>query len=1191
MIKKWTTSLLIISLFISMFIGITSSRIIAAGETEPNLASGKTVTASSTLEASAGWGLTKVTDGIRGTGTRSFGWSSQYFTWTNHQEWMTVDLGSVTTIGRVDLYARELSPGIGLGFPEQFAIMVSVDGTTWMNVREVTGFVQPGMEAQRFSFQPVDARYVKIEGRSLSLAGSEYRMQFSEIEIYRSPMPDKPSNGIHEAGELKVHASSATGSPVKVSFYKRSLVPLADLSNGGSSGFDNKQAMIIPGGIAPGAGDTNYLPEAVSGMTESDDRYYTTRSPNMPYQRYDIHIEEDVNGLSELNVTWEGRTDQTATLYAWDYSVKKWTELSSRTGDGMSDFLLKGKLVTSRMVSTQTARLMVVLSQKNVTEPGKLPTDGEYDFSFVWMTDTQFYSQSYPHIYDRMSQWIADNQDDKRIKYVLHTGDLVEVWNKEDQWKNADRSMKILENADVPYGVVAGNHDVNHNVNDYTNYWRYFGRDRFEGKPWYGGDKDNNRHHYDLISAGGMDFVILYLGVYGSVDNETITWANNVLQQYKDRYAIVGTHAYIDPSGKYGVNGKDIMEKIVAPNENVFLTVSGHYHGAFYNVKRMNGRVVYEVLSDYQGGPEGGLGYMRLLQFDAETKRMYMNTYSPYMNDFNFFEDKLEQATFPLVQEKGEIALATDYIGIQKIQNEPVGTVESAPSGSIASIKIDNPGDQQDGWIATAAHSSGNEVMSDIFRFESDSDPDDRIPPNTSVQTMPLYQTPLYTHMPSEPAGPWTNYAKNQNVSASSDVGKWGWSRAGVVDGVRDSALSFGWTSYNDLKNNHTEWVTVDMGRVRDINIVDLYPRNDAGNVGTSFPIDFTIQLSADNENWSTVADKKNYPKPSAVQSFPFPVTAARFVKIEATNLRQDAFNNYHIQLAEIEIFGRDASAPTVPQPAGKPIWQGWFSPVVVTLTATDNKSGLARIQYSRDGGATWLPYTGSFLVSEEGIHRILYRSTDQAGNMEETKSLEVKIDHTPPVTTVQPSAANWTNQDVTVALSATDNLSGAEIQYSLDGGATWTYYSFPFVVTEEGVYEIQYRSMDYAGNVEPAKSLEVKIDKTRPELTVGLDKETLGPPNHKLETVTAAVYASDPLSGIASWSLTSITSNEPDNGSDDGNTENDIQNAESGTPDTVFELRAERSGTGSGRVYTIVYTATDHAGNSITVPAQVTVP
>jgi predicted heme/steroid binding protein len=72
---------------------------------------------------------------------------------------------------------------------------------------------------------------------------------------------------------------------------------------------------------------------------------------------------------------------------------------------------------------------------------------------------------------------------------------------------------------------------------------------------------------------------------------------------------------------------------------------------------------------------------------------------------------------------------------------------------------------------------------------------------------------------------------------------------------------------------------------------------------------------------------------------------------------------------------------------------------------------------------------------------------------------------------------------------------------------------------------------------------------------------------------------------------LLSVTSNEPDNGLGDGDKPNDIQGAEFNTSDCAFQLRAERSGGGNGRVYTVTYRATDVSGNSATAQATVTVP
>ena len=103
--------------------------------------------------------------------------------------------------------------------------------------------------------------------------------------------------------------------------------------------------------------------------------------------------------------------------------------------------------------------------------------------------------------------------------------------------------------------------------------------------------------------------------------------------------------------------------------------------------------------------------------------------------------------------------------------------------------------------------------------------------------------------------------------------------------------------------------------------------------------------------------------------------------------------------------------------------------------------------------------------------------------------------------------------------------------------------------------------------------------DTTPPQLSVTVDPDTLWPPNHHMVDVEATVIASDNCD-TAAVVLTSVSSNEADDGLGigDGRTTDDIQ---LGADDFHFSLRAERAGTGSGRIYTAIYTATDGAGNA----------
>ncbi|WP_143074844.1 OmpL47-type beta-barrel domain-containing protein [Streptomyces mangrovisoli] len=67
-------------------------------------------------------------------------------------------------------------------------------------------------------------------------------------------------------------------------------------------------------------------------------------------------------------------------------------------------------------------------------------------------------------------------------------------------------------------------------------------------------------------------------------------------------------------------------------------------------------------------------------------------------------------------------------------------------------------------------------------------------------------------------------------------------------------------------------------------------------------------------------------------------------------------------------------------------------SPLTVTLTATDDLSGVARTEYNLDGRG-WKEYTSAFTVCGDGKHRLLFRSVDHAQNHEETKSLGIVIE------------------------------------------------------------------------------------------------------------------------------------------------------------------------------------------------------
>jgi FtsP/CotA-like multicopper oxidase with cupredoxin domain len=104
----------------------------------------------------------------------------------------------------------------------------------------------------------------------------------------------------------------------------------------------------------------------------------------------------------------------------------------------------------------------------------------------------------------------------------------------------------------------------------------------------------------------------------------------------------------------------------------------------------------------------------------------------------------------------------------------------------------------------------------------------------------------------------------------------------------------------------------------------------------------------------------------------------------------------------------------------------------------------------------------------------------------------------------------------------------------------------------------------------------------------VTVSPNVLAPANHKFVTVTLTI-APDPDGDPVTQSITAVTQDEPTNGLGDGDV---------GPPDAKLladpnkvDLRAERSGTGDGRVYRITFQAQDNKGGSCVGTVKVGVP
>ncbi len=274
-------------------------------------------------------------------------------------------------------------------------------------------------------------------------------------------------------------------------------------------------------------------------------------------------------------------------------------------------------------------------------------------------------------------------------------------------------------------------------------------------------------------------------------------------------------------------------------------------------------------------------------------------------------------------------------------------------------------------------------------------------------------------------------------------------------------------------------------------------------------------------------------------------------------------------------------------------------TPVTLNGTATDAISTRFNFTWSESGtilktqtNATNTTLTNTF---SPGTHTVVLNATDQAGNMGSANTTVKVVDNVPPVVSISPK--NVTAEAGTVVSlngTATDNVStrfnftwsesGVVLKTQANATNTTLNYDTKFKV---GTHIIVLNATDEAGNTASANATIKVIDTTPPNITAAVMPDTLWPPNHKYVEVKVNATVSDLGDPNPKITLVSVTSSEPDNALGDGNTVDDVVIVDNYT----FNLRAERSGTDSGRIYTITYKATDASGNTATASVTVTVP
>jgi peptidoglycan/xylan/chitin deacetylase (PgdA/CDA1 family)/archaellum component FlaF (FlaF/FlaG flagellin family) len=230
-----------------------------------------------------------------------------------------------------------------------------------------------------------------------------------------------------------------------------------------------------------------------------------------------------------------------------------------------------------------------------------------------------------------------------------------------------------------------------------------------------------------------------------------------------------------------------------------------------------------------------------------------------------------------------------------------------------------------------------------------------------------------------------------------------------------------------------------------------------------------------------------------SVYSGPFSIATTTTVKFRAYDNagNAEAVNTQYIQV--------DTVAPSSSISCNGTSCASSFynSAVSVSLSATDNTggSGVASIVYTTDGStpstSNGTTYTGP--LSLNATTTVKYRAYDNAGNAEPVNSALIRIDTTPPTSTIACNGgpcSGWFGSGTSVSLSATDNSGGsgvASIRYTTDGSTptltNGTRYSGAFSLNRTTT--VNYRSYDNAGNAEAVNTQAVQVDGTPPSVSL----------------------------------------------------------------------------------------------------------
>ncbi|WP_232448445.1 Ig-like domain-containing protein, partial [Burkholderia ubonensis] len=345
------------------------------------------------------------------------------------------------------------------------------------------------------------------------------------------------------------------------------------------------------------------------------------------------------------------------------------------------------------------------------------------------------------------------------------------------------------------------------------------------------------------------------------------------------------------------------------------------------------------------------------------------------------------------------------------------------------------------------------------------------------------------------------------------------------IAGNTSSATSFSFTVEYSTDGGHT-WST-SFSAVEGLNDIQVRQTDIAGNTSSATSFSFTLDTSAAAPGVALAVDSG-----SSAVDHTTNVGTLNLSGVETGATVEYSIDGGHtwstsfsaiegvndVQVRQTDIAGNTSDPTsfsfTLDTSAAAPgvalaVDSGSSASDHITNVGTLNLSGVetgATVEYSTDGGHTW---SASFSATE-GVNDVQVRQTDIAGNTSSATSFSFTLDTSaaaPGVALTTDSGSSAVDHITNVGtLNLTGIETGATVEYSTDGGHTWS-TSFSAV---EGLNDVQVRQTDIAGNTSSATSFSFTLDTSAAAPGVAL-------------TIDSGSSASDHITNVGTLNLSGV--------------------------------------------------------------------